>query len=112
MPANGLASSFKQSEMTMSFLKRLFGGGDSAGEPASAKPAKQIEHKGFTIAATPYKNDGQYQTCGVVSKEIDGVLKEHRFIRADRFAGMNDAVDVALKKGQQIVDEQGERIFD
>jgi hypothetical protein len=94
----------------MSFLKRLFGGGGSD-EAASNKPAKQIEHKGFTIAATPYKNDGQYQTCGVVSKEIGGVLKEHRFVRADRFAGLDDAVDVSLRKGQQIVDEQGERIF-
>ena len=94
----------------MSFLKRLFGGG-SSGEVSAAKPAKQIEHKGFTIAATPYKNDGQYQTCGVVSKEIGGVLKEHRFVRADRFASLDDAVDVSLRKGQQIVDEQGEGIF-
>lgn len=95
----------------MSFLKRLFGGGGGSDESAGGKPAKQIEHKGFMIAATPYKNDGQYQTCGVVSKEIGGVLKEHRFVRADRFASLDDAVDVSLRKGQQIVDEQGERIF-
>jgi len=95
----------------MSFLKRLFGGGGGSDEGAGGKPAKEIEHKGFTIAATPYKNDGQYQTCGVVSKEIDGVLKEHRFVRADRFAALDDAVDVSLRKGQQIIDEQGERIF-
>ena len=94
----------------MSFFKRLFGGGGSD-EGAAAAPAKQIEHKGFTIAAMPYKNDGQYQTCGVVSKEVDGVLKEHRFVRADRFAALDDAVDVSIRKGQQIVDEQGERIF-
>ena len=95
----------------MSFLKRLFGGGGGSDEGAGGKPTKQIEYKGFTIAATPYKNDGQYQTSGVVSKEIDGVLKEHRFVRADRFAALDDAVDVSLRKGQQIVDEQGERIF-
>jgi hypothetical protein len=96
----------------MSFLKRLFGGGGSSDESAGGgPPAKQIEHKGFTIAATPYKSDGQYQTSGVVSKEIDGVLKEHRFVRADRFASLDDAVDVSLRKGQQIVDEQGEKIF-
>ena len=94
----------------MSFLKRLFGGAGASSEPAVSKPAKQIEHKGFTISATPYKNEGQYQTCGVVSKEIEGVVKEHKFIRADRFAGLDDAVDVSLKKGQQIVDEQGECI--
>lgn len=97
----------------MSFLKRLFGGGGGSEPevPGKAKPAKEIEHKGFTIAATPYKADGQYQTCGVISKEIDGVVKEHRFIRADRFAGLDDAVDITLKKGVQLIDEQGERIF-
>lgn len=95
----------------MSFLKRLFGGGGESAEP-SAAAAKEIEHKGFLVRATPYKAEGgQYQTCGVVSKEIGGVVKEHRFIRADRFAALDDAVDISLKKGQQLVDEQGERIF-
>jgi hypothetical protein len=94
----------------MSFLKRLFGGG-SPEVPADARPAKQVEHNGFVISAMPYKADGQYQTCGVVSKEIDGVVKEHKFIRADRFAGLDDAVDISIKKGIQLVDEQGERIF-
>jgi hypothetical protein len=95
----------------MSFLKRLFGSssGETAASPATAK---QIEHKGFVIRATPYKAEGgQYQTCGVVSKEVGGVVKEHRFIRADRFAALDDAVDISLKKGQQLVDEQGERMF-
>jgi len=97
----------------MSFLKKLFGGGGGgeATEAGAAKPAKQVEHKGFLISATPYKAEGQYQTCGVVSKEVDGVMKEHRFIRADRFAGLDDAVDISIKKGIQLVDEQGERMF-
>jgi hypothetical protein len=47
----------------------------------------------------------------VVSKEIDGVVKEHRFVRADRFAGLDDAVDVSIRKGIQLIDEQGERLF-
>ena len=95
----------------MSFLKRLFGGGGDAGEPKSAAPAKQIEHKGFLITATPYKAEGQYQTCGVVSKEIDGVVKEHKFIRADRHASYDDAVEFSLGKARQIVDQQGDRMF-
>jgi hypothetical protein len=96
----------------MSFLKRLFGLGGDAGEAEpSGKAVKEIEHKGFTVKATPFKHEGQFQTCGVVSKEIGGEVKEHRFVRADRFAGLDDATDVSLRKGVQLVDEQGERLF-
>lgn len=96
----------------MSFLKKFFGGG--GGEKASAAPAaaKQIEYNGYTIKATPYKDGGQWQTCGTVSKEIDGAVKEHRFIRADRFSDEEAATDHSLIKGQQIVDQVGARIFD
>ncbi|WP_378949706.1 HlyU family transcriptional regulator [Mesorhizobium sp. ANAO-SY3R2] len=95
----------------MSFLKRLFGGGGGATEAPASAVAKEIEYKGFSVKATPYKEEGQFQTCGVVSKEIDGVVKEHKFIRADRFAALDDAVEVSLTKGRQLVDEQGERMF-
>ena len=44
-------------------------------------------------------------------EEIDGEVKEHRFIRADRFASKDDAVDTSLRKARQIIDEQGERSF-
>ncbi len=93
----------------MSFWKRLFGGSDGQAETPAA--GRSIEHKGFSIRATPFKQDGQYQCCGVVSKEIHGKVAEHRFIRADRFASLDDAVDISLRKGQQLVDEQGERVF-
>ena len=90
----------------MSFLKKLFGGGEK-----SEVPLKRAEHKGFVITATPYSEGGQYQTCGVISKDIEGVRKEHKFIRADRFASLDEAQDFSLSKGRQIVDDMGERIF-
>ena len=93
----------------MSFLKKLFGlGGGEAPQEARAEPQ---DYEGFTILATPYKEGGQYQLCGVISKEIDGERREHRFIRADRFASMDDAVEMTLMKARQIIDQQGERIF-
>lgn len=95
----------------MSFLKKLFGGGKS-GDAAPSGPVKQIEYNGFVIAATPYKEGGQWQTCGTVSKAIGGETREHRFIRADRFADEGAAADHAIMKGQQIVDQTGDRIFD
>lgn len=96
----------------MSFLKRLFGGASQGGDEAGDKQTgNTLDYNGFTIRATPYKADGQFQTCGVISKEIDGIVKEHRFVRADRFASQGEAADMALKKGQQIVKEQGDRMF-
>jgi hypothetical protein len=92
----------------MSFLKKLFGGGGGAKEMAEPK---RLDYKGFVITAAPYSEGGQYQTCGVISKEIEGVRKEHKFIRADRFSSLEEAQDFALSKGQQIVDSMGERMF-
>jgi hypothetical protein len=94
----------------MSFLKKLFGGG-SSGEAAAPKPAKQVEYGGYVIAATPYKEGGQWQTCGIISKSIDGAMREHRFIRADRFTDQAAAADHTILKGQQIADQLGDRMF-
>jgi hypothetical protein len=96
----------------MSFLKSLFGFGGSkevTGGPAA--PAKEAEHKGFIIRATPYKDGGQYQTAGTILKEIEGQMKEYKFVRADRFSTVEEAADLSLSKGRQIIDEQGERMF-
>ena len=40
----------------------------------------------------------------VVNYYLDGVRKEHRFIRADAFASFDDAVAFTLAKARQMVD--------
>lgn len=92
----------------MSLLKRLFGGGAPKAEP----PAPTIEHEGFVVRATPYQEAGQWQLCGVISREIDGAVKEHRFVRADRFADRDTAVEMVFVKARLIITEQGKRLFD
>ena len=94
----------------MSFLRSLLGLGRKD-EPQAGGPsvAKEAEHKGFLIRATPFKEGGQYQTSGIITKEVDGAVKEHSFIRADRFATLDEAAECAIAKGRQIIDEQGER---
>jgi len=92
----------------MSFFSALFGRGGAA----SAKLSEPVEYKGFIIRAAPYKNNGHYQTAGVITREASGVRKEHRFIRADVYASYDDAVNFTLNKARQIIDLQGERIFD
>ena len=94
----------------MSFWKTLFGR-KAETAPAAPTVAKEIEHKGYLIRATPYREAGQFQTAGTIEKTIDGAKKEHRFVRADRFGSLDEAADFAITKGKQIVDEQGDRLF-
>jgi len=93
----------------MSFWKKLFGGGGSS---APTGPASSAEHKGFTIEARPYQESGQFQVAGVIAKGEGEARKEHKFIRADRFPTIEEAADFALMKGRQIIDQQGDRLFD
>ncbi len=99
----------------MSFLKKLFGGGDAGGgdeQGAGGKVLGSQEHKGYTIRAIEMRAGGEYQLCGEVEIEIDGEKKVHRFIRADRLPSADLATSSALAKGVQIVDEQGKRLFE
>lgn len=91
----------------MSILKRLFGGG---GGGASAPVARE-DYKGYEVVATPFAAEGQYQASGTISKEINGARQEHRFIRADRFASMEEAASFSLVKARQIIDQNGDRMF-
>lgn len=94
----------------MSFLKSLFGWG-KARQDKTAGAAKEVEHKGYLIAAKPFLENGQYQLAGSISRSTAEGRQEHAFIRADRFASKDAAIDAAIAKGRQLVDEQGERLF-
>jgi hypothetical protein len=91
----------------MSFWKKLFGGGGGAEAAASSGE----EYKGFTIYAAPMQEGGGFQLAGRIEKTIDGELKTYQFVRADRFGSRQDAESLALSKGRQIIDEQGDGIF-
>jgi hypothetical protein len=97
----------------MSFLKSLFGGGRSAARDGGSDEilGDPVDYNGFTIRAAPFKSDGQYQTAGIIAKEVGGERKEHRFIRADRHTSLEAATEFSLSKARKIVDELGERMF-
>ncbi|HRK20147.1 MAG TPA: HlyU family transcriptional regulator [Hyphomicrobiaceae bacterium] len=95
----------------MSILKRLFGGGTS--KHAEPVTTAEIDYKGYKIAARPFMAEGQYQVAGTISKLTDGgEERTHRFIRADRCSSSEDATQITLAKGRQIVDQLGDRMFD
>ena len=86
-----------------SLWQRLAGGG--------ATEAEAVPYNGYLIRPTPFARGGGYQTCGVITKEIAGELKEHRFIRAETHASFEGASEFSLAKARQLIDEQGDRLF-
>jgi len=99
----------------MSFLKKLFGGGgtdDGGAGAGSPKVLGSEEYKGFTIRAMEMRVGGEFQLCGEIEKDVDGETKTQSFIRADRLSGAEEVARITLAKGRQVVDEQGEAVFD
>jgi len=90
---------------------KLFGGSKDGGS-ASSEAAEAIEYEGFTIVAAPLKEGGQYKTAGSISREVDGELKTAQFIRADNHADRQSAVTHSEGKARQIIDEQGNTMFE
>ncbi len=95
----------------MSFFKALFGirTKEKEGPP---RVIGEEEYKGFEIRALESKVNAEFQLLGEIEKEIDGEVRVKAFIRADRLASSAQAAEVSLAKGRQIIDEQGEGLFD
>ncbi|HWV22162.1 MAG TPA: HlyU family transcriptional regulator [Devosia sp.] len=96
----------------MSFWKNLFGGGSAADSaPAGDKALGEESYKGFLIKAIEMRAGSEYQLAGTIEKDVGGELKTYKFIRADRMGSKDDLIALALSKGRQIIDEQGEGIY-
>ena len=91
------------------FLKKL--GSMFSGEAAPAKPDRQESYEGYVIASTPISEGGQFRLCGVITKDVGGEEKTHRYIRADVCQSKDQADDLAIMKGKQMIDQLGDRIF-
>jgi hypothetical protein len=93
----------------MDALRNLFGGGDAPGEATPAAGA--VEYHGYRITPAPQRQASGWNTAGMITKEFPDGVKEHRFIRVDTHSSKDDAVSFSVTKAQQIIDEQGDRIF-
>ena len=89
-------------------LKGLFGRIFGAVAAVEAEP---VEYSGYLIRPAPYPRGGDYQTCGVIEKEIGGEKKEHRFVRAETHPSRDQAIAFSIHKAKQLIDEQGDRLF-
>jgi hypothetical protein len=94
----------------MSFLKRLFGGSDDQGKTGGGALGEE-EYKGFLIKAIEMRAGAEYQLAGTIEKDVGGEVKTYQFVRADRVSSKDDLIAMAISKGRQIIDEQGEGVF-
>jgi hypothetical protein len=91
----------------MDALRNLFRSGGGTGEAT----AQAVEYHGYRITPAPQRQGSGWNTAGVITKAFDDGVKEHRFIRVDTHTSKDDAVAFSITKAQQIIDEQGDRIF-
>jgi len=85
----------------MSILSKLFGGGPGP-------ELDPVTYKDFAIIPTPQKEGGGFRIAATIEK--DG--KSHHLIRADVVEGKAAADDASVSKAKQMIDEQGDRLFD
>lgn len=92
----------------MSFLKRLFGGGNGTSSPVKTETA---EYKGYELTPMPKAEGGMYRLQGLVARGEGETRREHMLIRADMFTAEADASDAFLRKARLLIDQQGESLF-
>jgi len=78
----------------------------------TSKRSAPEPYKDFMIEPAPRKQGSQWLTAGLISKEGPDGRREAEFIRSDMFASRDDAESCALAKARQIIDEQGDRLFE
>ena len=97
--------------MILKFLRSL--GGSGSAKEVAPQPADPVDYEGYVIVATPRQVSGGWSTEGTISRAGAGDGERRcEFVRADTLPSREDAVTFTVRKARQIIDEQGERIFD
>jgi len=96
----------------MSFFKKFLGLDKSEPKDLEPKMLGEDDYKGFIISAIEMKSGTEFQLCGRIEKEIAGEVRVKEFVRADRLSSIEEVLKFTHKKGRQIIDEQGEALFD
>jgi hypothetical protein len=90
----------------MNALRGLF---SSSGGTTAA--AEAVDYKEYRITPAPERQPSGWNTAGVIAKTFEDGVKEHRFVRVDTHSSKDDAIAFSITKAQQIIDEQGDRLF-
>ncbi|WP_436323708.1 HlyU family transcriptional regulator [Vibrio cidicii] len=92
----------------MGLFSRLFG---LKTKPVEQLQVEAVEYKGYLIYPDSKAEGGQFRVSGRITKENEGVLKTHQFIRSDLLSSESDANELMIKKSQMFIDQMKDDIF-
>ncbi len=97
-----------------SFFSKIVNGlsGGMSGRRKAAAAPVTAEYQGLTICAEPERAGDQWRLAGKIVKLDGESVLERTFLRADTFASLDEAQTYSLRKGKQIIDERGGRLFE
>lgn len=95
--------------MIKKLFDKLFSGGN---RDSGAKPSASVIYQDFEIRPAPAKETSGWRVQGTIVRESGGESREHTFIRADACTDRESAVALTVRKARQLIDEQGEKLFD
>ncbi len=95
----------------LKFLKSICkrSGGDSTTETRDA--GEIVEYQGYRIQPTPRQAKNGWTTEAIITREMDGELQTHHFIRADTTPDQRGASALSVTKSKATIDQVGDRIF-
>ncbi len=82
-----------------------------ANEGPAQEPQATEEYQSLVIRAAPEKAGDQWRLAGTIVKREGDTVLERFFLRADTFPSLQEAQSFSLRKGRQIIDERGRRLF-
>jgi hypothetical protein len=95
--------------MIKKLFDKLFSGDNrEAGPEASAS----VTYQELEIRPAPVKESNGWRVQGTIVKGSGEDAREHVFIRADACMDRESAVALTVRKARQLIDEQGEKLFD
>jgi hypothetical protein len=93
----------------LSSLLSMFTGSKSG--PAPDREVEPQIHNDCRIYPAPIKEGSQFRLAGRIEKDVDGETLVRTFVRADMFTSADDASEYAVRKAQQIIDQNGPSLF-
>ena len=95
--------------MIKKLFNSLFSGG---GRESQGKPTAGVVYLEFETRPAPVKESNGWRVQGTIVKDSGADSREHRFIRADSCMDRETAIELTVRKARQLIDEQGDKIFD